>query len=567
MGKRHLSFIAIGLLLAAGTARAGDPHKADRDAKIKQLENEINKLAKLVKDADKKTLCKEDGGEDETASPPAGWSPPTPPLTDEQKQQQQQNARGRQRRDRRAALVAAAEGKNKGSKQKAGSSPAPTAGVLCRKPYAEAQKKIIELIEAIDKLNETTEGTPRDDKAGWIRSGWNQYYSDVGTRLGWLVQMRQIQYSSAHAHMKCKAISEAQVARAKAAHQHESLDEMEAARHDAEVDETTADNIVSKEHSRQSDLQGWHNSIMSFSYRADKKQFDGAWIPVVDALQHSSKKLLDQWNDEWVLGERECVEPSKGEDNAGVKAEEDGTFADAKAQLDADLKEWRKRANDQIYKYDCESMKKMHKLYCEQYDGDRDPKVRKEDLVQFDAEADKLKEGIREKLKEPAEQLEEMSTRALKLGARRNGRMGTVEAYRAWLKEMDAIRDQVRAERDQLDKVRYGGIFQGSRNPKRQLWMTYGEQRHDEMSAKDKKYGGEPCALADDEFCAKRETNPDGTAGDCISKVRPDCIVIPDQGQCRIFEFKPDSSYAKDAGFGQLLEYKQIVEKHYQTAL
>ncbi|HTM23229.1 MAG TPA: hypothetical protein VL172_22060, partial [Kofleriaceae bacterium] len=516
MGNRRAPFIALILLLAAAPgARADDPHKGAREAKLKELDAEVGKLVKLVKNVDLMVPCG-------TAAP--------------------------------ATQPAAPAAKSKGRRGRP-PKPNPAAGKpFCPADYKPIDDKIKKLIGEVDSLND---GNPGDDRAGWVRSTWPQYRVSFATTLDKLAKMKAMHHDPEPAEQQCQSTEDAALARAKAAAATKSLDEFYNARYKCEQEETDIDNLVATEESHGRDIDQLTKDIMLFQPPGQdgKGKYDTAWKPVYQALQGSAKKMQSDWKAKWGKAYKICELPAQGEDNPEHHKIEDQFYADLKKGLETELDQWRKDM-DKIYQFDCDNMKKMYSDYCD-LDGDGEEEAQR---TQLDANADKLKADMTAKLEPPEKKIDELSTRALKLQAAPNGRMKTIEAYRAWVADIDKYRDELKEAKDGIDRVRYAGLFQGSRNPKLQMWATFGVQRHKDMEAKFK------CTLGDEPYCEEREVNDKGEETTCKRFRRPDCVMVEDSG-CSIIEFKPDSPAAKKLGMDQLNDYKKILDEHYNKAL
>ncbi len=99
--------------------------------------------------------------------------------------------------------------------------------------------------------------------------------------------------------------------------------------------------------------------------------------------------------------------------------------------------------------------------------------------------------------------------------------------------------DDLKAEKDKLDRIAAGGAFRGADHPMIRYAIDYGVAQHTSMQSS---YG---CDAHDVGF---------GTSD------RPDCIVLE---RCMIYEFKPDNDRAKRNGRVQLDRYKPLVENYY----
>lgn len=511
---------ALFLVGLAGSAAAipddqAPGQKGRRDKALADLDKEVAKLVKLVTNVDKMAPC-------------------TTPTT------------------------AAAPARGRRPKLRLGGKP------FCPDAYAPIKKKLQDLV------NEVSSNSGSDDRAGAVLSFWPQFIVSFETQLGTLSDMKTNHKSALTTGQQCKATGDAMISRGKTALVNKSLDEFDEARTAASKDQTNVTSWVSSQESMKSSMEQWERNTRLFE---PSGKYDKAWKPVYKAMHASSKKMLDQWNTDWTTASKLCAEPAKGENHADLKKLEDQLYETLKKELDADMEKWRTAAKS-MYQYDCDSMKKLYDYYCTKRDGDGEvildefeaddgvdevddsfPVDGDSEDVQYDATADKMKEDMKQKQFAAWTELGAMKSRAGALGARRNGRMATVEAYVAWRDGMETwVDDQVAPEEKAMEAVIAKGIYQGSRNPYIQLWKNFGIQQHDALEKQDKF----ACTLADESYCRYRRKSD----GKCMRYTRPDCVSVT---QCKIWEFKPVNG--KDRGEKQVARYKRLLEKHYNFAL
>lgn len=417
------------------------------------------------------------------------------------------------------------------------SAPLPKGKAFCPADSVPTEKKIDDNVEVAD-ANNLTSG---DNEAGALKSYWHQWVQTYQSRLVDLDKMKALVTSADVVLKECKDDKDDLMKKAKAAAARKSLDDFYDVRLQAEKYETTIDSIISTEQQRESEIKSLLNMITTFH---PDGEYDAAWKPIYTELHSQANKVAKQWTDKWAKSYKECGPLAEGEENPEVHAKEDEMYLQMKKDLDDELNKWKEDAKA-VYKIDCDSMKKLYENYCTNWDGDRE-NANEEPL--YKSEAEKLQTQIKDKLTAPEAALDSMATRAMQLSAARNGRMPSIDAYKAWVKTMDDFAALIKAERDALDRIKYNGIFKGYQNPKIQLWMSYGVQRHDEM------YKTFKCTLADEAYCLS--SNVDTQA--CRIK-RPDCVLVDD---CEIREFKPKGK-AVEAGKKQLQGYKTMLEDYY----
>jgi hypothetical protein len=272
-----------------------------------------------------------------------------------------------------------------------------------------------------------------------------------------------------------------------------------------------------------------------------KGTYDKAWKPIYQAMHKSANKMNQEWIKDWDTGAKLCAEPNKGDDHAEHKKLEDELYDTLKKELYDEVTAWREDAKT-LYRYDCDSMKQLQKNYCEDLDGDGEEEDQEKT---FDTQADEMKVEMENKVHAAWTQLAGFRSRAGRLEARRNGRMATIDLYAAWRDELRAFSATVAVEEQAITDVFNNGIARGARNPKIQLWITFGKQRHHVMED-ESKYA---CTLKDQTYADKK---------------RPDCLSVT---QCKIWEFKPPGDKAKKRGESQVNGYKTLLEEHYNAAL
>ena len=517
--------IALLVLCAAGTASAipddqAPGQKGRRDKALAALDKEVGKLLALVKNADKMSPC-------------GGAAPATPP--------------GAPARMRVRARLSGAP--------------------FCPDKYAPFKKRLKELIA------EVNDNSGNDSRAGAVISFWPQFVESFETQLTNLAEMKKNQKSAVLAGDLCKMTTSELVSHAKTAVVNKSLDEFDLVQDEATKDKTNVTAWVSAQESTRSSMDQWERNSRLFEPAGN---YDKAWKPVYKALHASSKKIRDQWNVDWVTASKLCAEPAKGEDHAELRKLEDKLYDSLKAELVSDLEKWRVSAKE-LYRYDCDSMKKLQEYYCSVRDGDGEVTLDEfeadsgesevdEDFpvdgdsedVQYVAQADKMAADMQQKEHAVWTEIGAIRSRADRLAARRNGRMDTIDAYKVWVAEMTKFNDtQIAPEEKAILEVVDRGIFRGSRNPKIQLWIEFGKQQHSMLEKQDQF----ACTLADAEYCRYRYRS--GPKKDkCARKTRPDCVSVT---QCKVWEFKPVNG--KDRGEKQVARYKRLLEKHYNKAL
>jgi hypothetical protein len=509
--------VTLSFALVAGTAtvHAQDPDKGKREKALADLDKLVEGLKPIVDHVEKMSPC----AGSPPAAPPAKPGRPTLPS-------------------RRPPTPAPAP------------PAAPPAGgkQFCPSAYDKAYEKMLPMIDEAEKWNT---GNPRDDRTGHVKMKWTTYRVSFKTALEQLAQMKKL-HKTPLAHEKvCQTEDEKLEALARAAIANKSLDEFEAARYEAEKSETTVDNLVVQGESNQSTIMQLYSQVLLFN--PDNKKWDKAWKPVTKALHASAKKMLDEYREYWAKAFKVCALPAEGDDSPELRKLEDELFGKMRKDLDTELQAWIDDTKKNVLAFDCESMKKLYKSFCEEWDADDDD----QELPKYWAEADQLEEDMKKRLSDPEIRLDQLSTRALQLQARRNGRMGTIEAYKKWVADIDVFRDQLKQQRDKLDRMKYAGIFQGSNNPKIQLWKSFGVKMHDAMEDKPE-YG---CTMKDQSFCDQWE---DADKTKCIHYRRPDCVNVP---ACRIYEFKPPGAAAVKKGEQQLIDYKKMLDDHYNEML
>lgn len=109
----------------------------------------------------------------------------------------------------------------------------------------------------------------------------------------------------------------------------------------------------------------------------------------------------------------------------------------------------------------------------------------------------------------------------------------------------DNILEGLKKEEGKLRALNDGAVLKGSNHPFVQFALEYGQKMHKEMCAQ---YGEEPKA------CDQRFPGIDG---------RPDLVTV-ENGRLVVYEFKPDTSKAKDKGWTQVKGYLAAVVKYYQ---
>lgn len=522
--RRWVSFGAVASLVvallfaAAGVSRADEPpgQKERRKKALAALDTKVRALVKLVRNVDKQVPC--------------GGGAPTV-------------ARGRTR-------------------------PPLAGGQFCPAKFEPLRKEIAALIDEVRANNGP------DPRAGHVSSKWPDYLASLQTRLETdLSGMVGNRRSAAELTKQCADLDKRIVSRGKTALIDKSLDEFDVAQEAATADATIVREALATHAHIQSAMSQWERNTRLLEL---DQQYDEAWQPVVKALRASSKAMLDRWNTDWVAANGACEQPNLGEDHAGLRALEDQLFAALRQGLDADLAAWRTQATE-FYRYDCDSMKELQDYYClrrdadgegdeagyvEQDTGDDDDghgdddddgmlNGDGEDLIYLDKAA-KMEAAAVEKIRVARFELGGMSSRAQRLQVARNGRMRTADAYHAWVADLDAFIDELRAEDVLIEERAAAGVARGSNNPRLQLWMEFGKQQHERMG-KDPQFN---CRLDDVPFCARRRH------GKCVRWRRPDCI---DVDGCKIWEFKPIESKAKAEK--QVADYKRMVERHYNFAL
>ncbi len=510
--------LSFALVAGSTSVRAEDPHKGEREKALADLDKLVDGLKPMVDHVEKMSPC-------------APAKPPAPPA-----------------KPGRPTL----RGRGQPAPAPAPAPPAPAAGgkQFCPSDYDKPYEKMIELIDLADAKND---GNPRDDRAGHVKSKWTTYRVTFRTALDNLAKMKELHKTPLPTEKVCQTEEEKLVALARAAVANKSLDEFEAARYQAEKDESTVDNLVAQGESNQSAIMQLYAQVLVF--KPDNAKWDKAWKPVTKALHASAKKMLDDYREYWAKAFKVCTLPAEGEDNPELRKVEDELFTKLRKDLDTDLDTWVDDAKQNVFAFDCQSMKKLYESFCEEWDADDD----EQELPKYWAEADQLKADMKTRLTDPEVKLDKLSTWALVLQARRNGRMTTIEAYKKWVADIDEFRDKLKEQRDKLDRMKYAGIFQGSNNPKIQLWKTFGIKMHDAMEDKPEY----DCTLKDQTYCDQWE---DAAKTKCKHYRRPDCVQITDKG-CRIYEFKPPGAAAVKKGEQQLIDYKKMLEDHYNDML
>lgn len=91
-----------------------------------------------------------------------------------------------------------------------------------------------------------------------------------------------------------------------------------------------------------------------------------------------------------------------------------------------------------------------------------------------------------------------------------------------------------------------GVVLKGSNHPFIQFAIEYGKKQHEEMCGR---YGERP------KVCDKTFPGAEG---------RPDLVTV-ESGRLVVYEFKPDTSKAKDLGWNQVKRYLEPVVRYYQN--
>ena len=208
--------------------------------------------------------------------------------------------------------------------------------------------------------------------------------------------------------------------------------------------------------------------------------------------------------------------------------------ADDIDQLDRDASSWIAKAQA-LYRLDCDDMGKIWNAYCgvatygnhEEYDVDFARDTAKELQSPEQSQLQELLDGYEGsgKLRDRAEEF--------KKNPDTESRAST-------------MLDAMKKEYDKLQSLKDGLVLKGSDHPFVQFAIDYGRRQHD---SKNSDLG---CDVYDREF-------PDAGG-------RPDCVKVSSDG-CWVYEFKPNTSRAVDAGKRQLERYVPAVEKYYQEYL
>jgi hypothetical protein len=424
---------------------------------------------------------------------------------------------------------------------------------------AKYEPHIAKIRDEINKIV-NSESTPEN---GWIISHWGSYALDVKRLVDKLALMRAKMETPRPLADRCWRTSEAMLARLKAAADKKSIDDVVAARTQAKKDGEEVTKWINEQLTIKSNMEQWHRDVETFD---PKNQYDGGWMRVARAMRQSAAEMWLVWSVAWGRADKKCTEPAKGFRHADYVKLEDQFFEGMKQQLADDLKAWKDETKG-TYKYDCDSMKKLHKFWCDENDGDNDPEIQPE-VKQSEAEAKTMAGEMTKKVEARLAALAPFEPRLEKLKMARQGAMGSVERLQTWIAALEVIRTEVVAARTSLQKAKDSGIARGFQHPRIQLWIEFGKKQHKRME----KLSEYTCTWADQQFCAERNVDAQGHETTCKDELyyRPDCVSVT---TCRIYEFKPPGSDAKRKGLNQLngtatrKGYKELIENHYNKAL
>jgi hypothetical protein len=273
-----------------------------------------------------------------------------------------------------------------------------------------------------------------------------------------------------------------------------------------------------------SKIQGLRDAAKSF------QPDDDSWKEVAASMSYDAVDLDTFWEQQLGLAHQSCDNLAKAEQNPDV-VQAIATLNDTGKDLMATFL----RLTDQwladgksCHQLDCDEMKLMWDAYCgdDWEPGDDPSKDNGIDLV------NDLKSKMRDLMQPVIDKYAQMLTASQ-----------SPLANPATQSDTQKRLDDLKAEKDKLDRIAAGGAFRGADNPMIQYAIEYGKSQHTSMQSS---YG---CDAHDVGF---------GT-GD-----RPDCVVLE---RCMVYEFKPDNNRAVLKGRTQINTYVPIVGAYYTSLI
>jgi hypothetical protein len=213
-----------------------------------------------------------------------------------------------------------------------------------------------------------------------------------------------------------------------------------------------------------------------------------------------------------------------------------GAAADNLEKLKGEVRTFHNRASD-LYRLDDQDMNQIWERYC----GELDPRDNedKKAAAELGKRLQEEEIGIRRRLMDEYTKLKKL---ALEVEAEVTSSGDKAEAKK--------LKDAADSDNTKLQNLDNGIVLKGAGHPFVQFAIDYGIKRHQDMC---KEHGKEETRVCDTKF----KNVPNG-------RERPDLVVVEDQ-QLKVYEFKPDTTRAKNAGAKALEEsYVPAVKSYYE---